>query len=622
MLTEGDVQGFYAGHHSRIFSFLGAQPSPGGTHFSVWAPRAAQVHLKGDFSDWQGRAMERRGDLWALQVPEARAGHHYKFAIQAQDGSWSERADPMGFAQELPPGNASVITASSHRWRDGRWMKRRGSAWQDRPVSIYELHLGSWRRHPDGRPYTYAELAGPLADYLVDLGFTHVELLPVMEHPFYGSWGYQALGHFAPTARYGDPDGLRGLIDHLHQRGVGVILDWVPAHFPKDAHGLYRFDGGPLYEHPDPRRGEHPDWGTAVFDYGRPEVRSFLLSSARYWLEEFHVDGLRVDAVASMLYLDYSRQPGQWLPNEQGGRENLQAISLLRELNEVLHRDFPDVLMIAEESTAWPGVSRPTFEGGLGFGMKWDMGWMNDTLRYMERDPIHRAHHHDEIRFRSVYAHSESFVLALSHDEVVHGKGSLPGKMPGDAWQQLANVRCLLAMQWAQPGKKLVFMGMEFAQRREWNHDVELDWRLLQDPAHAGVQALVRSLNRLLSREPALHAQDFEGEGVSWTGLDDAGQSVLAFCRHAEGAPPILVVANLTPIVRHDYRVGVPRPGIWRERLSTDHKDFGGSGVTNRGWLRSEEPPWQGQDQSIRLTLPPLGVVFLKPQNARPDRAP
>ena len=621
MLTDGDVQGFHDGHHSRVFSFLGAQPQDPGTHFAVWAPRAREVLLKGDFSDWQGLPMQLRGGIWSLGVPTAGLGQRYKFAVRGADGTWTERADPMGFAQELPPGNASVITRSTHRWRDRRWMDRR-AGWRQRPVSIYELHVGSWRRHPDGRHWSYRELAEPLADYLLDMGFTHVELMPLMEHPFYGSWGYQALGHFAPTARFGDPDDLRGLIEHLHMRGLGVLLDWVPAHFPKDGHGLYRFDGSPLYEHPDPRRGEHPDWGTAVFDYGRAEVRSFLLSSARYWLEEFHVDGLRVDAVASMLYLDYSRQPGQWLPNKLGGRENLEAISLLRELNEVLHRDFPGVMMIAEESTAWPGVSHPTFEGGLDFGMKWDMGWMNDTLRYLERDPIHRAHHHDEICFRSVYADSESFVLALSHDEVVHGKGSLPDKMPGDAWQQLANVRCLLAMQWAQPGKKLVFMGMEFAQRREWSHDRELDWGLLQRPQHAGIQALVRGLNRLLRREPALHAQDFAGEGVSWTGLDDDGQSVLAFCRHAPGAPPILVVANLTPIVRHDYRVGVPVPGVWRECLSTDLEDFGGSGVSHRGWVRSEEPPWQGQAQSVRLTLPPLGVLFLKPQKARAETLP
>ena len=606
MLADGDVQGFRQGHHSRIHAFLGAHPVPGGVRFAVWAPNALKLRLHGDFNAWEGVPMVSQGGIWACIVPDAVVGQHYKYAVQGADGSWTDRADPMACQQELPPGNSSRIVQSTHRWRDGRWMKKRSADWRERPVSIYEVHLGSWRRHPDGRPLSYRELARPLCEHVRAMGFTHVEFLPVMEHPFYGSWGYQALGHFAPTARYGDPDGLRELIDHLHRAGIGVLVDWVPAHFPKDEHGLYRFDGTALYEHPDPRRGEHPDWGTAVFDYGRPEVRSFLLSSARYWLEEFHVDGLRVDAVASMLYLDYSRE--DWLPNEHGGRENLDAISLLQALNEVLHRDFPGALIIAEESTAWPGVSKPTWEGGLGFGMKWDMGWMNDTLQYLERDPIHRKHHHGELTFRSVYAHSESFVLALSHDEVVHGKRSIRQKAPGDDWQQRASSRLLFGWQFAQPGKKLLFMGMELGQRTEWNHDRELDWA----NADLGIQEFVNALNTLYRKQGALHEGDLRAEGVAWSGLDDADQSVLSFWRRADGHRPVLVVANFTPQPREDYRVGVPEDGWWRELLCSDAARFGGSGVVNTR-TKASTSEWQGQPASIRLRVPPLGISFLTP---------
>ena len=608
VLNDGDIRGFLQGHHSRIFRFLGAQANGRGTRFAVWAPNARSVHVKGDFSGWEGRPMEARDGIWTAKIDEATIGQHYKFAIEGADGSWVDRADPMGFSHELPPGNASRITRSQHRWTDGRWMRRRAAG--SGAVSIYEVHLGSWRRHPDGRPLSYREVAEPLAEYVRSAGFTHVEFLPLMEHPFYGSWGYQALGHFAPTARFGDPDGLRFLVDHLHRAGIGVLFDWVPAHFPMDGHGLYRFDGTALYEHPDPRRGEHPDWGTAVFDYGRPEVRSFLLSSARYWLEEFHADGLRVDAVASMLYLDYSRD--DWVPNEHGGRENLEAVSLLKELNEVLHRDFPGALIVAEESTAWPGVSKPTFEGGLGFGLKWDMGWMNDTLQYLERDPVHRAHHHGELTFRSVYAHSERFVLALSHDEVVHGKGSILSRAPGDKWQKLASSRLLFGWQFAQPGKKLLFMGMELAQPTEWCHDAELDWSLLEDEGHAGVQAFVRDLNNLYVRNRALHEGDLSPEGVVWSGLDDGAQSVVALLRVAEGNRPVLCVANFTPVPREDYRVGVPEGGWWRELLSSDHADYGGSGVVNTRSKAFDEA-WQGQPASLRLRVPPLGVTFLTP---------
>ncbi|HJN75454.1 MAG TPA: 1,4-alpha-glucan branching protein GlgB [Myxococcota bacterium] len=617
MLAAGDIQGFHEGHHSRIFSFLGAHGLGQGTRFAVWAPNAREVMVKGDFSAWEGLSMAAADGIWSLSVPEARPGHHYKYAVLGSDDSWVDRADPMAFSQELPPGNSSRITASVHRWRDGRWMKRRAPDWRQRPISIYEIHLGSWRRHPDGRQYSYREIAEPLADYVRQMGFTHVEFLPVMEHPFYGSWGYQALGHFAPTARFGDPDGLRFLIDHLHQRGIAVLLDWVPAHFPKDDHGLYRFDGTALYEHPDPRRGEHPDWGTAVFDYGRPEVRSFLLSSARYWLEEFHADGLRVDAVASMLYLDYSRE--DWLPNEHGGRENLEAVSLLKELNEVLHRDFPEVLIVAEESTAWPGVSKPTYDGGLGFGLKWDMGWMNDTLSHLARDPIHRTHHHGELTFRSVYAHSESFVLALSHDEVVHGKGSLMGRVPGDRWQKLASCRLLFGWQFAQPGKKLLFMGMELAQLEEWSHDRELDWALLAQEDHAGVQRFVTDLNALYCRNGALHAGDLSTDGVCWSGLDDGRLSVVAMLRMGSDHRPVLVVANFTPIPREDYQVGVPEAGWWRELLNSDEASYGGSDVVNTR-TRAVAEPWQDQPASLRLRVPPLGLTFLTPLRRRGRR--
>ncbi len=615
---ELDLHLLDTGRHLELHRVLGAHPVDGGVRFAVWAPDAEAVSVVGDWNYWDPATtpMVRSlgGGVWTAASTDAQLGHRYKFSVQGRDGRRVEHADPLAFRTEPAPNTASIIHASSYRWGDGAWVAAREAAdpWRS-PLSVYEVHLGSWRRDPaePHRERSYRETAPELAAYVADLGFTHVELLPVMGHPFAGSWGYQVTSYFAPTARWGEPDDLRYLIDVLHQAGIGVILDWVPAHFPKDEWALGRFDGGPLYEHPDPRKGDHPDWGTYVFDFGRGGVRSFLLSNARYWLEEFHIDGLRVDAVASMLYLDYSRNEGEWEPNEHGGREDLDAVSLLREVNVDVHAQHPGVLSIAEESTAWPGVSRPVDQGGLGFGFKWNLGWMHDTLDYFAKDPVHRSHHHHDLTFGAHYAFTENFVLPLSHDEVVHGKGSLLGKMPGDRWQQLANLRALFAWMWAHPGKQLLFMGGEFGQEREWNHDASLDWHLLGDAGHAGLQQLVRDLNRTAGGRPALWSVDFEPDGFTWL-CNDPGANVSAFLRTGTGGERLACVANLSPTVRHDHLVGLPEAGAWREVLNTDSAWYGGSGVGNLGSVEADGPPAHGQPTSARLTLPPLAVVWLE----------
>jgi 1,4-alpha-glucan branching enzyme len=552
--------------------------------------------------------------IWELFAPGITRGEIYKYELRTAAGSLQLRADPFAFRAEAPPHTASIVFQPEHRWDDGDWIRRRSASvpWRE-PMSVYEVHLGSWRRDPlePDRPLSYLELADELAAYALDLGFTHVELLPVMHHPFAGSWGYQVTGYFAPAPAFGSPDDLRAFVDRLHGAGIGVILDWVPAHFPRDEFALARFDGTALYEHEDPRRGAHPDWGTLVFNYGRNEVRNFLLANALFWLDEYHADGLRVDAVASMLYLDYSRKPGEWLPNRFGGRENLEAVEFLRELNIVTHAHEPGVIMAAEESTAWPGVSAPVEAGGLGFGFKWNMGWMHDTLEYFKLDPVHRRHHHDELTFSLVYAFTENFVLPLSHDEVVHGKGSLLTKMPGDRWQQLANLRALYGYMWAHPGKKLLFMGSEFAQEAEWNHDASLDWHLLERPGHEGVQALVRDLNRAYRAEPALWEADFTPEGFRWLELHDADANVVVFARLSPAGPRRLVCAcNLSPVPRPAYRVGLPAGGAWREVLNTDAARYGGTGVEN-GAIAAETLPWRDQPYSAEVTLPPLSVIWL-----------
>jgi len=585
-----------------------------GTSFAVWAPNARAVSVVGDFNAWDGRAHPLRSlgssGIWELFVPGVASGARYKYELHTRDGSLSLRADPYAFAAEVPPANASIVFASAHRWSDAAWLERRRAADPLRePVSIYEVHPGSWRPGLGWR-----ELADELAAYAVDLGFTHVELMPVMQHPFSGSWGYQVSGYYAPQSTFGSPDDFRAFVDRLHGAGLGVILDWVPAHFPRDDWALARFDGTALYEHEDPRRGAHPDWGTLIFNLSRDEVRGFLLTNALYWLDEFHADGLRVDAVASMLYLDYSRAPGEWLPNEYGGRENLEAVAFLKELNELVHAREPGVISAAEESTAWPGVSRPTSAGGLGFGLKWNMGWMHDTLAYFERDPIHRRFHHDELTFGLVYAFTENFVLPLSHDEVVHGKGSLLQRMPGDRWQQLANLRALYGLMWAHPGKKLLFMGGELAQEGEWSHERSLDWHLLDEPGHAGVQALVRDLNRAYRGEPALWRVDFEPEGFQWLELHAADENVVVFARRSDGGRVLVCACNLSPEVRPGYRVGLPLAGRWRELLNTDAAAYGGSGVGNAGPIEAEATPWHGVEHSALVMLPPLAALWLVPE--------
>jgi 1,4-alpha-glucan branching enzyme len=608
------------GKHPRLHDKLGAHVVAGGTQFATWAPSAAEVSVIGDFNGWKPGAhpLAPIGDtgVWQGVVSGVGKGALYKLHIRSKVRGYEvAKADPFGLRHEVPPGTASVVWEATHAWGDAAWMNSRADrSAAGAPMSIYEVHLGSWRRVPEdgNRSLTYKEITPGLVDYVTRLGFTHVELMPLTEHPFYGSWGYETTGYFAATSRYGAPEDLMALIDALHQAGVGVILDWVPAHFPTDEHGLVYFDGTPLYEHPDRRLGFHPEWNTSIFDFGRQEVRSFLLSSALFWLERFHVDGLRVDGVASMLYRDYARKPGEWVPNDKGGNEYFEAVELLRRLNDALAREQPGTVTLAEESTAFPRVTGPTSEGGLGFSYKWDMGWMHDTLQYLARDPIHRGHHHGELTFRGVYAFSEKFLLPLSHDEVVYGKGSLLGKMPGDRWQKFANLRLLLAYQWSQPGKKLLFMGGELAQWSEWNHDASLDWHLLDDVSHRQIQLLVGELNRLYRSEPALHELDCERAGFDWIVVDDAANSVLVYERIAKSGQRVIVALNLTPVPRFNYRVGVRQLGLWSEILNTDGTELGGSGHGNLGGVEATPVPMHGRPFSLNLTLPPLGAVFLR----------
>jgi len=622
---ELDVHLAAEGRHEEIYEKLGAHVREvdrvAGTSFAVWAPAARAVSVVGDFNSWDGRLNPMRSlgasGIWEIFLPGIAAGARYKYEILTQGSEIRLKADPFAFETERPPLTASVVNSSTHRWSDGAWMERRQRAEPHaRPVSIYEVHLGSWRGGATEGPdaVNYRQLADELAAYAHDLGFTHLELMPVTEHPFSGSWGYQTTGYFAPTSRFGTPDDFRAFVDCLHQHDLGVILDWVPAHFPRDDFALARFDGSALYEHDDPRRGLHPDWDTLVFNYGRNEVRNFLLASALYWAREFHVDGIRVDAVASMLYLDYSRKEGEWQANEFGGNEDLDAVSFLKQLNEVLHAREPGTISAAEESTAWPGVSRPTYLGGLGFGFKWNMGWMHDTLGYFQADPVYRRYHHHQLTFSLMYAFSENFILPLSHDEVVHGKGSLYGKMAGDRWQKLANLRCLYAYMWAHPGKKLLFMGGELAQEAEWSHERSLEWQLLERPENAGVQTLVRDLNRHLRAEPALYELDSEPAGFRWLEPNDADANVLAFVRASRDGERLLVcAANLSPVPRTRYRIGLPRSGEWRELLNSDSQFYGGSDVGNLGVIAAKPLPWHEQSFSAEITLPPLAVVWLVP---------
>jgi 1,4-alpha-glucan branching enzyme len=619
--TLGDLDLHLAGEgrHEKIYNRLGAHPMEvagvAGTAFAVWAPNARSASVVGDFNSWDGRLNPMRSlgssGIWELFVPDLGPGERYKFELRTQTGELRLKADPYAFEAEVPPQTASIVSVSEFEWSDDEWTAARGEHEPlHGPMSIYEVHAGSWR-HGLG----WRELGEQLAPYLRDLGFTHVELLPVMHHPFSGSWGYQVTGYYASLATLGSPDDFRAFVDRMHGAGIGVILDWVPAHFPRDDWALARFDGTALYEHADPRRGAHPDWGTLVFNLGRTEVRNFLLADALFWLREYHADGIRVDAVASMLYLDYSRKEGEWIPNAFGGREDLDAVSFLKEFNELIHMRQPGVISAAEESTAWPGVSRPTYLGGLGFGFKWNMGWMHDTLGYFQHEPVHRQYHHHELTFAMVYAWNENFILPLSHDEVVHGKGSLLSKMPGDRWQQLANLRALYAYMWAHPGKKLLFMGGEIATPWEWDYAGEVPWNLLEFAEHAGVRDLVRDLNRVYREEPALWEVDFSPEGFRWLEPNDAANNVFAFARLSrDGTRQIVCVANLAPVPREAYRVGLPAPGRWREVLNTDSAFYGGSGVGNMGAVVSEERPWHDQPFSAEVALPPLGVVWFVPE--------
>jgi 1,4-alpha-glucan branching enzyme len=636
VLTEQDIYLFREGTHFRAYEKLGAHPveaggagagtgatGGAGTHFAVWAPNAQRVAVVGDFNGWRpdAHALTARPDssgIWSAFVPGVKHGALYKYHIESRHRGYTvQKADPYAYRAELPPRTASVVWDLSYEWHDAEWMTHRAKRNAlDAPMSVYEVHIGSWRRvpHEHNRSLGYREMAHQLGDYVTEMGFTHVELMPVMEHPFYGSWGYQVTGYFAPTSRYGTPQDFMYLVDHLHQRGIGVLLDWVPSHFPSDEHGLAFFDGTHLYEHEDPRQGFHPEWNSSIFNYGRAEVRNFLGSNALFWLEQYHVDGLRVDAVASMLYLDYARKQGEWVPNKYGSNENLDAVQFLRELNLAVYRDHPDTQTIAEESTAWPSVSRPVYLGGLGFGLKWNMGWMHDTLKYFQTNPIFRKYDHNKLTFGLLYAFTENFVLPLSHDEVVHGKGSLIGKMPGDEWQQFANLRLLLGYMWGHVGKKLLFMGAEFGQKREWTHEESLEWHVLQYPLHDGAKRWMRDVNQFYRDSPALFQRDFGGEGFEWIDCNDTESSTLAWLR--KGTAPndfVLVVCNFTPVPRDNFRVGVPRGGQWRERLNSDARDYGGGGIGNFGMVESAPLPAHGRNHSLTLRLPPLAVLFLTP---------
>ena len=630
LLTDDDLHLFNEGSHLRLWERLGAHLATApdgrvGTYFAVWAPGARRVSVVGDFNGWDTAAHvlspRANSGIWEGFVPDVGASALYKFHIASRHKGYAvDKADPFAVSAEIPPKTASVVWDTGYAWGDDAWMAgRRERNSLAAPISIYEVHAGSWRRRAreGGRSLSYRELAIELADYVAEMGFTHVELMPIMAHPFFGSWGYQVTSYFAPDPRFGTPQDLKYLVDTLHQRGIGVILDWVPSHFPADEHGLAFFDGTHLFEHEDPRQGWHPDWHSAIFNYGRREVQSFLLSSAMFWLDEYHADGLRVDAVASMLYLDYSRKEGEWVPNEFGGHENLEAVAFLKRLNEEVYLHLPDVQTIAEESTAWPMVSRPTSAGGLGFGMMWDMGWMHDTLAYLARDPVHRKHHQNQLSFRGMYAFSENYVLPLSHDEAVHGKGSFYQRMPGDDWQKLANLRLLLGYQYAQPGKKLLFMGTEFGQREEWHHDGQLDWPLLHDAPHRGISRWVADLNRAYRSLRPLHELDCEPAGFSWIDASDAANSVLSFARHDRDGGVVVAVLNFTPVPRHGYQVGVLRSGRWSELLNSDAAIYGGSGQGNTGGIASSRVAAHGCRQSLSLTLPPLGMLLLAPDAAR-----
>jgi len=625
LLTADDLHWFNEGSHYRAHEKMGAHlmtaDGEPGTCFSVWAPNAKEISVIGNFNDWTPgvHKLQVRGEsgIWEGFIPHVGKGALYKFHIVSNiHGHVVDKTDPFGLMQEKPPRTASVVWDLDYNWNDYDWMVHRGGRSSLlAPISIYEIHPGSWMRVPEehNRPLTYREMAPKLAEYLVRMGYTHVEFLPIMEHPFYGSWGYQTTGYFAPTSRYGTPQDFMYLVDQLHQHGIAVILDWVPSHFPSDQHALAFFDGTHLFEHADWRKGFHPDWNTCVFNYGRNEVRSFLMSSAMYWLDKYHADGLRVDAVASMLYLDYSRKEGEWIPNQYGGRENLEAIDFLRRFNSEVYKEHPDVQTYAEESTSWPGVSKPTYVGGLGFGMKWDMGWMHDTLKYFAIDPIHRKFHHDKLTFRMLYSYHENFVLPLSHDEVVHGKGSLIGKMPGDEWQRFANLRLLFGYMYAQPGKKLLFMGGEFAQVSEWQHDTSLEWNVLEYPVHSGMQRWVEQLNRLYREHPAMHQLDNEPGGFEWVDCNDTANSVISLLRRGKSEQDtVLVVCNFTPVPRLEYSVGVPFGGWWRELLNSDGADYGGSNLGNGGGVNAQAVSIHGRPFSLKLTLPPLAALFLK----------
>lgn len=625
LLTDFDIHLFKTGKHFKLYEKMGSHITTmngkKGTYFAVWAPNARAVSVIGNFNGWNNgkHALSPRWDesgIWEGFFTDIHKGEVYKYAIHSNTGDYLEKADPFALFAEVPPKTASIVWETNYTWKDKKWLeKRKSEIGKTKPYSVYELHIGSWRRKlEDGnRSLSYGELATELVDYVKEMGFTHVEFLPVMEHPFFGSWGYQVTGYYAPSSRYGAPEDFMYLVDCLHQAGIGVILDWVPSHFPGDDHGLYKFDGTHLYEHEDPRKGFHPDWKSYIFNYGRNEVRSILISNAIYWLDRFHIDGLRVDAVASMLYLDYSRKEGEWIPNQYGGRENIESIVFLKEFNEQVYSHFPDIITIAEESTAWPGVSRPTYLGGLGFGQKWMMGWMHDTLHYFQNDPVHRKYHQNEITFSIMYAFTENFMLPLSHDEVVHGKGSLMGRMPGDEWRRFANLRLLFGYMYTHPGTKLLFMGGEFGQTSEWNHDHSLDWHLLQYAPHKGVQSLMKDLNALYKQEPALYKYAFEERGFEWVDYSDHQNSVMIYQRKADERDELLlVICNFTPQTLSQYRVGVPYRGQWKEIFNSDDLKYGGSGALNQGNLNTSPIKYHNRDYSVALTLPPLGITVIK----------